>query len=197
MEISTDFNNRFELSCRIINMVKHDNGTGFIRGYIKNGIDVYPGIFIPKKAFVDLKYHSRVHIIGHINSRYITKNGKRRKVQQLIADKIEYEPTLTEKVFGEKGKFFEAQYIKIMLKGKIKDIIEENNWYRYKINVSDTEREKILIVNMKKLERHPKVKVGDTVCMVCAYSTPKKVINEEDVVYEDIIVSDLAIVEEK
>ena len=195
MEKSTENINKFEMSCRVISMVKHDGGTGFIRGYIKDGIDIYPGVYIPKSVYREFSHHSRVRIKGHLQTRTVKKDGQYRKIQQLVADSLISEPTLTEEHFGCKGKFFGPSFIRICLQGTVVKVIDNGNWYRYKINVSNNDKSNIVVINMKKLERHLNVKVGDKICAVCTYATPKKYINEEDVVYEDIIVSDLSIVE--
>lgn len=195
MEKSTKNINEFEMSCRVINMVKHEGGTGFIRGYIKDGIDIYPGVYIPKNVYKEFNHHSRVHIKGHLQTRTVKKDGQYRKIQQLVADSLVSEPTLTEKYFGCKGKFFSPSFIRICLQGTVVKVVDNGNWYRYKIDVSDNDKSNVIVINMKKLERHLDVKAGDKICAVCTYTTPKKYINEEDVVYEDIIVSDLSIVE--
>lgn len=186
--------NIVEISCRLVSAKKFESGAGFITGYVKNGTDVFPRIYCPKEVYKEFKKHSRIKVIGHISSRVVRENGKFKRTQQIVADSLELEQTLTEDYFGIKGKFFKDFTVSILLKGKLKSINRASGWSKLVLNIpTKTNPNNTVIVNMKDIDRPIQYSVGDTICAVCGLSTPQKVINEKNVIYEDIVVSDLAV----
>lgn len=140
------------------------------------------------------KRHARVNIEGHIESYRAKRNeeGKRRIVQHFVADKIEPSKTLTDEIFGVKGKFFEDPCIRVYLKGKLTGIIEEPEWNRYNIDLSQGNLHTTVRVSQKKIDRPIEVGIGDIICALCVVNTPEKHFAEGTKRMEDILVSDLA-----
>lgn len=138
--------------------------------------------------------HARVNIEGHIESYRAKRNeeGKRRIVQHFVADKIEPSKTLTDEIFGVKGKFFEEPCIRVYLKGKLTGIVEEPEWNRYNIDLSQGNLHTTVRVSQKKIDRPVEVNIGDTICALCVVNTPEKHFEEGIKRMEDILVSDLA-----
>ena len=136
--------------------------------------------------------HARVDVEGHIESYLTKKDGKRHITQHFVADKITLSKTLTDEIFGVKGKFFEEPKAQVYLKGTLLSIIEDPEWYRYNIDISNEVRHTTVRVSLKKIDRPVEVKVGDTICALCTISTPEKQFSDGTKQFMDILVSDLA-----
>lgn len=163
----------------------------------RNGRDIYPRFLCDISKMPPLQTHARVRVEGHIEShRYKDKeDGKWKVEQRIVADIIEPAVTITEEYFGEIGKFFAPLSTIVFIKGVVTDVKKSENWYKYNINVSEDEKQPLTIqVSMKELDRHPDIKKHDTVCAVCGMSTQQKVFGDTTYSYENMVVSDIAIV---
>lgn len=163
----------------------------------RNGRDIYPRFLCDISKIPPLQTHARVQVEGYIESHRYKDNedGKWKVEQRIVADSIEPAVTITEEYFGKTGKFFAPFNTTVFIKGVVTDVKKSDNWYKYNINVSEDEQLPLTIqVSMKELERHPNIKKHDTVCTVCGISTPQKVFGDTTYNYENIVVSDIAIV---
>lgn len=163
----------------------------------RNGRDIYPRFLCDISKIPPLQTHARVMVEGHFESyRYKDKeDGKWKVEQRIIADSIEPAITITEEYFGEVGKFFAPLASSVFIKGVVTDVKKTDNWYKYNIDVSEDDSQPLTIqVSMKELDRHPDIKKYDTICAVCGISTPQKVFDNITYNYENIVVSDVAVI---
>jgi hypothetical protein len=186
--------NKFVITGRLISSRKNEDGTGWITIYTKNGIDIYAKIFCPKEIFKEMRNRSHVVATGYIKEKWNASNH--RNSQKFIAETLEYEKTITEEHFGEIGKFYKEPNIQIFVSGTVRSTMKKNGWYLYAVIPDGDTKDKRtqLLIEMKELDRHPNVRVGDKICAVCSLSTPRKTLNDKTVYFENIIVSDLAVI---
>lgn len=189
--------NEIETTGRIISESKQKNGTTVITVYSDNGKGIYPKFVCRGNVLPEHGERARVKIKAHIEMHPVRIQGEWVKRQQFYADEITLEDTMTQTKFGIKGKFFSKPHTILYLMGKVQYVKKDGEWYRYIIEV-DTDRKdrnsSDIHVSMRKTDRHPDVKEGMRICCVCNLSTPKKEINEKVQYFEDIIISDIAIV---
>lgn len=166
----------------------------------KNGKDVFVSFLCRKEKLENISRKKvRVNISGHIETHAEQiKSGAYVNKQHFYVDSIEESHTILENSFGVKGKFYPAPNAEVYIAGKLSDVRQEKDWYRYTVVVDDdvAEREpSTIVLSQRKLDRHPDLKAGDSICCVCSLSTPQKKVGDNIVIhYEDLIVSDLAVV---
>lgn len=190
------FINEFEATGRIVSMKKYGNNSTLITLFINNptGRDAYPQFVCENKLLPqNLKHHTNVFIKGSVSvyPLYDQHTGEKKYWQRFSVSHMERAKTLTELKFGVKGKFAAESYMNIYLKGEIKEINTNKDWYNYLIFTGTHS----LTVGMRKLERHLSLKEGDTICCVCKVSTIEKETKGQTVRFENILVTDLAKIE--
>ncbi len=185
--------NEIVLNGRIVSQRLAKNGSMYITVISNSGKDVFPVFRCPKGILPELKHHAHVSIKGYIDT-YAEMRGDTRTFRQLfVAEEVKPQPTLTEEAFGVKGAFFKEFDCKIYLSGEIISTLEDNEWIRIILRTNANDRPVSVQINMRKLDRQPKIERGDKVYVVCGLSTPKKVLNGETVYFENLIVSDISI----
>lgn len=186
---------------RIIKETTTKNGTTIITVVTKSGsLDVFLR-FVCKN--VEVPAHTkRAHVVvtGHAIG-YLHRNseGKTEYEQYLVADDVQLENTMLQDAFGVQGKFFPTPSVSYYITGKLVAIFEDGDWYRYVVEMDSQDgsnRRSRVRMNMKKLDRHPELEKGDIVCAIATISSPKKVIDGKTRYFEDVIISDLAKVDD-
>ena len=195
MKNAIDRVNKIKASGRIVSESKLKNGWDGITLFVKLGNrEIYPRFYCPEGVLPEHEKHDRLLILGHIHT-YIhrTPEGKRSYRQQFVADKIVPEKTLTEMSFGEAGSFYPPMYANIFLKGNVHSIKTDNGWTQLSVTVNDGERDANVTTSMKARSGQPEIHEGDPICLVCGVSTSRKEINGKSVTFEDITISDIAV----
>ncbi len=191
--------NEIVASGRIITIKERKNGDKIVTLITKNGRDVFLRFVCSKGVLPELNDHAHVQITGHVISvAYRDDNKKFHQDQSFVADEIIPSPTLTEKKFGVKGKFFAYPECAAYLKGTVKKVLDEGEWVRLILHIDEERKDRkpaTVRLSMKKLSRQPELKKGDTICAVCTVTTPKKMIDGKATYFEDLLISDLAKVE--
>lgn len=190
--------NEVEITGRIVGKREKGKDTVSITLISYNGRDTYPKFLCRKELLPEIaeQPHIKLHIKGHLES-YNKKTPKGWiRQQRIVADEVNREETLTEKKFGAKGRFYKRAECFVNIKGKIRSVIDDGDWYRYLIEVDNdhiSRHPSVLKVSMKKIDRQPLVINGDTVCCVCTVATNKKGEKGHERFYEDIIVLDITV----
>lgn len=193
MKELNNLTNKIIASGRIVS-INEKNGKCYVTVASKNGRDVYPKFMCDKESLSELSAHARIRVEGHVESQ-AKKNKDVDKwfmTQRFVADSIVPEVTMTEQVFGVKGKFFPSPEVNIYIAGVITKITEEDEWYRYTIKIDDgIHKPSTVRTSMRKLDRHPDITEGDNICAICSVATPKKENEGKIYFFEDILISDL------
>lgn len=180
--------------------LRESNGNVILTLVTKNGNDVYIRFRCTAEMVAQLQYHARVRVTGHIES-YLRKakdSSNRTIVQYFVADSVVPDTTLVEDAYGIKGKFFAPPSARLYLKGTMVSVImDSKDWIRYILRVdcpnpNTGTRSATIRVSMKRADRQPEIKPGDTVCMACYLSSPVKEENGKKLYMEDLIVADIA-----
>lgn len=195
MKNATDRVNKIKASGRIVSESKLKNGWDGITLFVKlDNREIYPKFYCPKGVLPDHDKHERLLIYGHVHT-YIhrTPEGKKSYRQQFVADKIVPEKTLTEMSFGEHGSFYPPMYANVFLKGAVHSVKIDNGWMRLSVTVNDGERDANITTSMKMRRDQPAINAGDPICLVCGVSTSRKEVNGKSVTFEDVTISDIAV----
>lgn len=186
--------NKVVIRGRLVNVRDGENGDEILVIASRNHKDIFPRVHLkPGNQFI-CRPHSRVYVEGHLETISFKLDDEDEfwvNDQIIVGDTVRLEPTLCEDVFGAKGRFFAEPNTEIYLKGRIKNIEQEGDYFRYVIKIDDGNS---IRVSMRKLERHPIISIGDTVGCVCTMRTPKKEYEDKIVYFEDINVSDLCVI---
>ncbi len=159
-----------------------------------SGREIYPKFYCPKGVMLALMPHSEIHVKGHIELRRRPGEIPR---QVFVADEIERPMTLTEEIFGEPGRFFPRPSSVVYLKGTLVSAKIEGDWHRYVIQTETSKGRTVPVrVSMRKLEKDPDYKKGDSLCCVCVITTRIKEVSGQKRYFEDILVSDIAKIED-
>lgn len=190
--------NQVDAEGRIVSIRPRKDGITSVMTIIsKNGRDIFPRFICPSKEISGYKIHDRVQIKGHIHTYPLVVDKKYRMQQEFIADSIIPAETLSDQVFGVKGKFFAQMKCDVYVKGIVASVKTDGEWYRYTVEVPSDQKNGYadkIYMSMKKIDRHPVINKGDTICSICGVSTPVKTIDDKNKYFEDLIVSDIAIV---
>lgn len=187
--------NEVVVTGRIMNVVKHQDGTVGMTVYSMGGEPIYPTFQMKQDMVPQGDSHQSVKITGHVDV-YRAKNhdGKFTTRQVFVADKVEKPKTLVEERFNVPGRFVGALSSACYLKGKIKRNVKDGEWYRMAVTVNAGKQNESIAVDMRELDRQPVIKEGDTVYIVCTISTRRrKLPNGKVMHYENLIVSDIAV----
>ena len=181
---------------RLISTRERKDGTVVIVVRSVNGKrDIFPRFYCTKDKLPKLSNHAQVEITGHFeSSRFRNDEGKMETSQRLIADEIIPARTMTEVKFGVKGKFFYPPEVTALIQGTVTSVKDEGGWYRYIIDITNGSRKNTIRVSMKELERMPVITKGTNICAVCVMSTPMKVLEGDKNYFEDVIITDLAVI---
>ena len=193
--------NEFVITGRLTSLRSRKNGDRQGVVISRNGNnDLFVHMIFPKDVLKEnLKNRIHVRIRGHIRAQIYTDEAKKLKYSQsFIADEIETDETLADKYFGIHGKFYPIPSCEICLKGKISNVLDNNDWMRYQIEIPEEDGKKSsLRLSMKKIDRHPDINKGDEVCVIGSLTTPKKEINGKNRTFEDILVMDIVKIDSK
>lgn len=188
-----DIINRVEITGRIVGNTERPDGSRYITLYSTSGKkETYPSFVCPREKYKEIKMHTRVLVIGHVVSYIQKKDNKNIRVQRIIADSICPDKTLTEEIFGVKGKFYEPFKSNYYAKGIVTKIIDDNDYLQYIVSVPEGERNRTVLLRMKKPDRLPPIKKGSVACFVCNIMAKQKIKNENTNYFQDFIVQDTA-----
>lgn len=197
-EIKT-VSNKVIVSGRLITERERKGGGKIVTIVSKNGKDVFLRFQVKSNDIIPPhKEHAHVKIVGHIESHtYRDTDKKFKQLQNFIADEITLSKTMTEEIFGVKGKFFDYPSCVAYIKGEIKKVTDEDQWVRIVLAVDpdDKQHNTSIRLSMRKLERQPELKKGDKICVVCSINTPRKEVNGKEMYFEDLNISDIAKIE--
>lgn len=190
--------NEIVISGRIISKFVNKAGEKCFTLISKNGENIFPKIIYEESMLPDLGEHARVNVRGHMEIRdiYVGHNKKVFK-QVIVADSIQKEKTLVEEKFGVPGKFFSMPSCVIYLKGIVQSVKKEDDWYRIILSVNNPHDKSVsysIRISMREVDRQPDIKEGSLIYTVCKMTTPKKETSEGTKHYEDIMVNDIAVV---
>ncbi len=153
----------------------------------------FPLVFCSKKTLSSAKIRTGMHveIKGRVQSYTRKENDRYTRHQVFFATSVKQDETLCGEKFAIKGKFYNEFQTAVYLSGAFVSEEERGNgWLHISIRVSDKAND-IVVVNMRKLDRQPKYKKGDPICVVGSISTINKDFNGEKVHYENIVVKDI------
>ena len=193
------FINEFSISGRMISKTNLKSGDTRIVVMTKNGDrDVYAHILCPKDVMIRCDMRAHICVKGYIMARtFPARNGGGLQYNQtMVAESIELSKTLTEDRFGVKSRFYPLPSCKIYLKGTVHSVFDNDGLIRYQVTVGSNpegEQTSTIRLSMKKLDRHPEARPGDTICIISGLSTPVKTINGRKTHFSDLIISDLAV----
>ncbi len=187
--------NEIELTGRLVKERIRQDGTAVVTMFSRCGRDVFLRFYCPAGTLPPHKQHAMLRIKGHMRIRK-SSDEDTGFVQGFVADEVSPQPTLAEERFGVRGRFFREPECRIYLKGEVRKVAESKGYLRIHMAVregAEGGRMITVLVNMKRLERQPEIRPGDTICAVCAASTPEGEKNGERKYWEDVIVSDIAV----
>ena len=189
--------NEIDVVGRLIARNEKKNGDTYITVLSKNGTDIYVHFLCPKGVMPECRMRKHIKVKGYTSSHsYVDQNGKNRFAQTFIAEAVSIVKTRAEEKFGVQGIFFPELTCNIYMKGILRNIIDEPSWVRLlietDIGMSDR-RSSSVRLSMKRIDRQPKLKKGDVICITGSLSTPEKEIDGKITHFEDIIVTDIGI----
>lgn len=169
----------------------------FFTMYVKKDREYYPQFFCDKKTAESLVLRERYVVYGHAKIFIFRKDEKTAPSQVLIADKVEKKPTLTEKRFGVRGKFFSGFDATAYFTGTIRNVRSEGAWTRLSLDLEAPENVRSRIqLSMKNTRKGTELKDGDHVCCVCNLETKERIFDGERKKYIDFLVQDVAVIPE-
>lgn len=143
------------------------------------------------------RYRDRVVVKGAlVNYRIKQPNGDYKIGQSIKAQSIKPEITYTEKRFGIPGKFLQSMSMKLYLAGTVIGYRHSNGWFQYCIETIDPCSGFAVTVHaeLRDLDRHPYIRKGDFVYLVCGYNVTNRTNRVPPTRYEDVIISDIAVI---
>jgi len=185
-----NYRNEIKTIGRIASIKDYTEGYSRITLAIKAREIIYPSFICKKELIPEHKKHAYVEVIGYADSMH--KNNGQYVPRMKITD-IKLAPTLLEKEFGVKGRFCEKEYCKLYISGKIKDVSENGDYVKYIVVTKnpETEEDVDVLLDWKKIERHPDFFYGDEVCAICKVVTPRKTIGTEERIFLNFHVFDM------
>lgn len=149
-----------------------------------------------KDIIPSYKHRAHVTVRGHVRSLRFKDGDRKRTGQVFVADEINTSRTLTDEKFGIKGRFFDDPQSKAYIKGVVKRIVDDGDWLRVSVEVDrdiNNRNASTVLMSMKKLDRQPKINIGDVLCVVAGIVTHKKTVEGKNIYFEDLVVQDFAI----
>lgn len=201
--------NRFEASGKItsigVNRMGRSSITIVMRGRHNKQPDIIDIVLIKPLAF-DIKRSDYVKVKGHIRSfRYYNDIRQRYvSVQYFVADEIEKDVPMLTQEFGIPGRHYSSSSFRAFVKGKVTHVlhVENSEWYKMRIETESMEeidkRLSNIEVGYNASMRLPAFdfQAGDYVAAWVSVRTREKVVDHKKVHFEDLIVEDLARLDE-
>lgn len=197
--IQNNVTNTFEASGRLVSKRELDEKNIIFTIFCNNGKkESFIKIVCEKSMFPECNLRQRLHITGTVEPYYVVSRKAKKRVpsQRFYASTVEMEKTLTETVFGVRGKFYPANTIEVYLKGIVDKVVNEGEWLRISLNVGTNEKKKLLPVNYKKSERAVSISEGTQLCAVCGVVTPRQEYDGATLYFEDLLVQDIAVIKD-
>lgn len=189
-----DFVNEFVIRGKVLLIRGNDNHPS-LRVLSKSGKkETFPLVFCSQKLLKKrgIKPGMHVEAKGVIRTYYVKKeDGGMSRRQAFHATDIKQDKTLCAEKFNIEGKFYSDFAANVYIKGAfLSQDVRDDGWMSILIRTSDNSMD-VVKVNMRKLDRQPKYKKNDPICIVGTISTVNKEFGNNRMHYENIIVNDI------